>query len=305
MDKVDSPEVVMLKLDDVTVSYNLNPRVGTRSVKVKEYAEVIDHLPPMVVFDVPERGLLLAAGFHRYFAHIEAGRAEGKFIIKEGTYEEAQTFADIDNLTHGLPLSRKEKRQIYARMIKRYPFWSNVGLARACFTTDKTISAIRAELENKGVVERFEKLLGVDGRWRLSEVDRGQKPASPPRRQTTLAERQTSCQVCQWPISQRHHLLEHERFGESEWTVQFCPSCHDLYHVIYRSIDDLAGDNLQSRNLALLQTVKKKWGVLHETFAELRRFVTQVRDTKLALINGQSNDILARYLDYDPDGDLS
>lgn len=53
------------------------------------------------------------------------------------------------------------------------------------------------------------------------------------RRQSSRYERLTPCWCCEWPISERHHLLEVARYGENNHTVQLCANCHELYHIIY------------------------------------------------------------------------
>jgi len=54
----------------------------------------------------------------------------------------------------------------------------------------------------------------------------------PRRRRATLIERSTPCQSCAFPLSQRHHLFGVAKYGENEITVQVCPNCHRLYHLI-------------------------------------------------------------------------
>ena len=104
---------VTLRLDDVTVDNALNPRVGALDQEaVLEYSQHCDQLPPMQVFEVAGEGYLLVAGFHRYAAHRLAGRDEAPFIVHQGDREAAAEFADLDNLKHGLRLTRAEKRAV-------------------------------------------------------------------------------------------------------------------------------------------------------------------------------------------------
>jgi hypothetical protein len=37
-------------------------------------------------------------------------------------------------------------------------------------------------------------------------------------------------------LSQRHHLLPFSLYGETECTFQLCASCHDLFHLIEKSV---------------------------------------------------------------------
>ena len=56
------------------------------------------------------------------------------------------------------------------------------------------------------------------------------------RRPPTITERLTACECCNYPISQRHHLLDVAHYGEHEYTKQLCANCHELFHLIYKAI---------------------------------------------------------------------
>lgn len=60
------------------------------------------------------------------------------------------------------------------------------------------------------------------------------------RKRVSLKERTTPCECCGFPLSQRHHLLAVAEFGDTDATAQLCANCHDLYHIIERSILHLA-----------------------------------------------------------------
>lgn len=175
-------ETRLLNLDSVTVDNGLNPRVGALDQEaVLDYAAHVDDLPPMVVFKVPgEDGYLLAAGFHRIAAHRLAGRYKARFFVREGSRAEAAEFADLDNLRHGLQLSRAERREVIKRQLKRHPDWSDVRLASACFTTDKTVRSVREALEQTSEIPRHDVLVGADGIGRPRTVSRPTPPPEPP-----------------------------------------------------------------------------------------------------------------------------
>ncbi len=48
----------------------------------------------------------------------------------------------------------------------------------------------------------------------------------------------TPCECCEYPISHRHHALRMRDYGESRHTLQLCPNCHELYHLIYGTLVD-------------------------------------------------------------------
>lgn len=167
-------ETRLLNLDSVTVDNGLNPRVGALDQEaVMDYAAHVDDLPPMVVYQIPgEDGYLLAAGFHRIAAHRLAGKNEARFVVREGSRADAAEFADLDNLKHGLQLSRAERREVIKRQLKRHPDWSDVRLAAACMTTDKTVRSVREALEQTSEIPRHDVLVGADGIGRPRTVSR-------------------------------------------------------------------------------------------------------------------------------------
>lgn len=175
-------ETRLIHLDSITVDNGLNPRVGALDQEaVLDYAAHIDDLPPMVVFKIPgEDGYLLAAGFHRIAAHRLAGATHGRVIVREGSRADAAEYADLDNLRHGLQLSRAERREVIRRQLKRHPDWSDVRLASACFTTDKTVRSVREALEQTSEIPRLDVLVGADGIERPRTVSRPTPPPEPP-----------------------------------------------------------------------------------------------------------------------------
>lgn len=56
------------------------------------------------------------------------------------------------------------------------------------------------------------------------------------RRRTTLNERTTPCACCRYPISHRHHPIGVAETGESRHTLQFCPNCHELFHLVQAAL---------------------------------------------------------------------
>jgi ribosomal protein L37E len=56
------------------------------------------------------------------------------------------------------------------------------------------------------------------------------------RRRPTYEERTTPCSACGYPTSQRHHLWDVATHGENKVTLQLCPNCHELQHLIYNAL---------------------------------------------------------------------
>ena len=51
------------------------------------------------------------------------------------------------------------------------------------------------------------------------------------RRTTKLEETTMPCEGCGFPISHRHHILEYADYGENDYTLQACATCHWTLHI--------------------------------------------------------------------------
>lgn len=135
-----------LRLDgDTQVRKSLNLE------KVEEYAEAMKEgaeFPPVTVFHDGSH-YWLADGFHRYHAARKAEQDEILADVKNGTVQEAQLFAFGANSTHGLAMTREERRDVAIRMIK-HPLaidWPNTKIARVVGLSSMTIGRLKASLE--------------------------------------------------------------------------------------------------------------------------------------------------------------
>lgn len=124
-----SSETITLKLDRITVDEDVQIRMGGLDEdKVREYAEVVDQLPPVDVF-LEDGVCWLADGFHRYEAHQRAGCAEIQARVHQGGRRAAAEHSILANARHGLPMNRAEKKRAVRRMLVFHPDWSNNRLA--------------------------------------------------------------------------------------------------------------------------------------------------------------------------------
>jgi len=181
-----STVVRVLELDQVRVDNDLNPRQGALDQDVVfDYSAHVDDLPPMAVFELGGE-YLLVAGFHRCAAHRLAQRTTARFLVHQGSREEAKEFADLDNLKHGKNLTRAERREVIRRQLKRHPDWSDVRLALACSTSDKTVRAVREEMERTSEIPRLDVLTGADGIERPRTVARVAVESALDERQVTF-----------------------------------------------------------------------------------------------------------------------
>lgn len=82
------------------------------------------------------------------------------------------------------------------------------------------------------------------------------------RRTAKLNERLQGCECCNYPISQRHHMLDVALFGENDYTRQLCANCHELYHIIFKcfTMHESGFNDPNNRAAALLDKVGRAWG---------------------------------------------
>lgn len=161
-----------IAIDSITADPALQVRVdGLNEGTVQNYMAVLENgetLPAIVVFRLPDGGLLLSSGFHRLEAHKRLGLVEIAAEIREGTRQDAIRFAFEDNKSHGLPLSNKDKK---AYMLGRLEdgMWSQIGnreIARQLGISHVTVMRWIEEHNSTGTnvpVTRTQ-VVGSDGR---------------------------------------------------------------------------------------------------------------------------------------------
>lgn len=101
------------------------------------------------------------------------------------------------------------------------------------------------------------------------------KNLKPDRRRTTLQERTTPCACCAHPISHRHHVFSFAQNGENSHTLQLCPNCHELFHLIQSAI--VGKSNYCNRVLQKYMEAKSKED---STFKFIMSKVMEVEDLR-------------------------
>jgi ParB-like chromosome segregation protein Spo0J len=87
-----------------------DPRRHLNQDRVRRYAEVLDQLPPVVVFELGDHTLLLADGYHRVAAAQLAGRRTVQADVRVGTKKQALEFAiDVARAEWGLSAYQARK----------------------------------------------------------------------------------------------------------------------------------------------------------------------------------------------------
>lgn len=101
------------KTADIIYREDLYPRIKADPVKIQEYAENIDVLPPIEINQHNE----LIDGFHRWTAHRKLEREEiAVFVTQTANEAELLELAIQRNATHGYQLSAKDKQEMARKL---------------------------------------------------------------------------------------------------------------------------------------------------------------------------------------------
>jgi ParB-like chromosome segregation protein Spo0J len=93
-----------IAITDLIEGNLVNPRRHLDPAKVERYARILDDLPPVVVFQLPE-GLLLVDGYHRLAAAQGRGRLTVAARVLLGNREDALRYAvDLAAAEGNLPV---------------------------------------------------------------------------------------------------------------------------------------------------------------------------------------------------------
>ena len=116
--------------------------VSDYAVALKEGAK----FPAVVVF---HDGLeyYLADGFHRYLAHVQAGRTEIEAEVKNGTLRDAILYSLSANDSHGLRRTNADKRKSVMTLLEddEWKQWSSSDIARACKVSHVFVIKLRKD----------------------------------------------------------------------------------------------------------------------------------------------------------------
>lgn len=133
-----------IKLSDIRIDGGTQPRESIDQDLVAEYAESLDSLPPMVLFD-DGASLWLADGFHRYHALTTADRKEALCYVKNGTQRAAVLFSVGANAEHGKRRTNADKRKAVQTLLKdeEWGKWSDREIAKQCRVGHPLVASLR------------------------------------------------------------------------------------------------------------------------------------------------------------------
>ena len=147
----------------IRIDLDIQSRVGLNEEAVQEYVEAMeegDTFPPLLVyFDNDTNEYILADGFHRYAAHLRVRPNDQILVNLElGTVSDAKWASIGANKSHGLRRTNEDKRKATkeALLHPNGAELSNVRIGNHVGVTDKTVAAIRRELELSSEIPRIE-----------------------------------------------------------------------------------------------------------------------------------------------------
>lgn len=114
---------------------------------VNDYMELLDVLPPVVVFHDGE-AYWLADGFHRLRAFEKAGQHDIPAEIRQGTRRDAILFSVGANAEHGLRRTRADKQRAVLTLLHdaEWGAWSDSEIARRCHVSHTMVATQRSSI---------------------------------------------------------------------------------------------------------------------------------------------------------------
>ncbi|WP_232319924.1 ParB/RepB/Spo0J family partition protein [Herbidospora daliensis] len=169
---VELTSVTEVLIDDLTTTGS--PRLGGEDLDhVDTLAEAQNPLPPIVVHGPTMR---VIDGFHRLKAARLRGEEKISVVFFDGAEDDAFVLAVQSNVTHGLPLSKQDRKRAAERIIFTHPHWSDRMIASVAGIAPATVAKIRSQLQVDADVVTLDRT-GQDGRVRRSDPEEGRRRA--------------------------------------------------------------------------------------------------------------------------------
>ena len=143
----------MLSISKIRTDGGTQPRAGMQMFVVDDYAEAMRDgatFPPIIAF-YDGQDYWLADGFHRLNAAHQAGLAEIRADIRQGTRRDAILHSVGANAMHGIRRTNDDKRRAVLTLLNddEWRAWSDREIARRCGVSDRLVNGIRKELSAK------------------------------------------------------------------------------------------------------------------------------------------------------------
>lgn len=150
-----------------------SPRTaGVDDEHVRMLAGVESALPPIIVHS---QSMRVIDGMHRLRAAVLRGQTEIDVQYFHGSDQDAFVLAVQSNITHGLPLTLRDRTAAAARILVSHPLWSDRVIASAVGLSHQTVREIRRCAT--GDNDQLHTRIGRDGRARPLNSANGRGPA--------------------------------------------------------------------------------------------------------------------------------
>jgi ParB-like nuclease domain len=136
-----------LPITELDLSLVERVRAAASVETIEDYVINLENLPPIRVALVDDRRVVVG-GLHRVRAYERAGRLEIPCIIEPMTWTEAVRAAVADNRTHGLRMTRADKRAAIALLLAEDPDLSSRAIADLISCSPSTVGEVRTQLDN-------------------------------------------------------------------------------------------------------------------------------------------------------------
>lgn len=151
-----------------------SPRLnGEDKAHIMRLAEAETPLPPILV---DRRSMQVIDGMHRLMAASLRGQETIDVMFFEGNEGDIFLRAVQENVTHGLPLSRADRRAAAERIIASHPHLSDRAIGQTAGLSAKTVAAIR-KLSGESAPQPSVRV-GRDGRVRPLDGRAGRRRAA-------------------------------------------------------------------------------------------------------------------------------
>jgi ParB-like chromosome segregation protein Spo0J len=151
-----------------------SPRLqGEDKNHIGRLAETETELPPILVHRTTMR---VIDGMHRLMAASLQGRETINVVFYDGDDADIFLRAVEENIKHGLPLSRADRRAAAERIIDSHPHMSDRAIGQSSGLAAKTVAEIRRRLTGK--VPQANKRVGLDGKVRPLDSSEARRRAA-------------------------------------------------------------------------------------------------------------------------------
>jgi hypothetical protein len=137
----------LLPISDLDLYLVNRVRASASTEAIEDYATQLDHLPPIRVALVDDRRAVVG-GLHRVRAYERAGRLEIPCSVESMTWTEAVRAAVADNRTHGLRMSRADKRAAITLLLVEDLELSDRAVAELVGCSPSRVGEVRTQLGN-------------------------------------------------------------------------------------------------------------------------------------------------------------